>query len=346
VGRFAPFVKNPLRNAGLIVACLTLGSAARVEAQQPRDYMLGFQPAGTFLLVDYFATGAQLSLEHREQIYGSSNDLTLGTVLIPAYPLGEAHARADLRILFLGLGGSVGYRTVWRDLTFEPGDGSYCKACDRPARRNRDEILGDTPGSQSYPLAEARANLFFPFNEHLVMASTAAMRYEGRNDRSFDWFYTSVYDRGVLGRFEVQLFAKHRDLGGIGPYLQWLSLPRDDRHESQWAVGFNAVTRLGLVDRNDLLFLTFLCRPGDGMYGQHNYFAPVRSLVIYRLILWEPATSERPSRRCCPTPPTSSSASPIGTCNRSVPSRAKSAPAWSTCSTRARCAQRWSRPTS
>jgi hypothetical protein len=117
------------------------------------------------------------------------------------------------------------------------------------------------------------------------MESTGAARYEGRRDRSFDWLYTSIYDRGVLGRRETLLFFKDRRLGGIGPYLQLLYLPRGDRHEAQWAIGFNAVTRLGILSRNDLLFLTFLTRPGDPAYGQHNYFAPIRALLIYRMIL-------------------------------------------------------------
>lgn len=248
--------------------------------------MLTFQPPGTYAMVDYYGTGGMFTLEDRRQIFGNSNDLTLGAVLVPAYPLGEAHARADLRLLFLGLGGTLGYRTVWRNLTFEPGDdGEYCKACNRPARRRADGFFSDTPGSDAFALAEGRATLYFPFNEHFVALATGALRYEGGDDRAFDWFYCSVYDAGLIGRFELQGFFKHPSWGGFGPYVQMLSLPRDGQHDDQWAWGFNAVTRLGLLPRNDLLFLTFLIRPGDGMYGQQSYFSPVRALLIYRIML-------------------------------------------------------------
>jgi len=259
---------------------------AMAAAQQPRDYMLTFQKPGTNLLLDYFGTGGVFTLEHRAQIFGASNDLTLAGSVIPAYPLAEYDARADLRILFLGLGGTVGYRTVWRDLTFEPGEnGAYCHACDRKSRRDRESFFSATPGSDTYPLAEARATLYFPFNDYLVGTTTGALRYEGRNDRSFDWYYSSIYDRGVMGRYEAQLFLKHPDFGGIGPYVQLLMLPRAGKHEAQWAGGFNMVTRLGLLPRNDLVFLTFLIRPGDAVYGQQSYFAPIRALLIYRIMI-------------------------------------------------------------
>jgi len=264
-------------------ALALLWPGAQARAQQRQDYMFDFQPEGTNLLIDYFGTGAMLTLEQRQRIYAESNDFTAATTVVAAYPLGEAVARLDLRILFLSLGGTLAYRAVWRDLSFEPGEDSYCEDCDRVARRRRDSLFGRSPGTDSYPYAELRGTLLFPFNDYVVAATTGALRYEGRRDRSYDWFYTSIYDRGVLGRWETQLYVKHRDWGGMGPYLQLLSLPRGSQHETQWAFGFNAVTRLGLLPRNDLLFLTFLIRPGDGIYGQHNYFSPVRALLIYRM---------------------------------------------------------------
>jgi hypothetical protein len=269
----------------LLALTLVLLTSRDASAEQRQDFMLDVQPEGTSVYLDYFFTGAQLTLEHRESIYDNANDVSVAAVAIPTYPLGDAFLRADLRILFLSLGASLGYRVVWRDLTFEPDPDGYCLRCDRAARRERDELLGRTPGSDRWYHGELRASLLFPFNEHLVGTSTFAARYEDRNDRSFDWFYASIYDRGVLGRWESQLFLKHRDWGGIGPYVQWLLLPRGDHHEGQLALGFNAVTRLGLVRSDDLLFLTFLARPSDGAFGQHTYYAPIRALLIYRLIL-------------------------------------------------------------
>jgi hypothetical protein len=266
-----------------VLACL--GGAGSARAQQPRDYMLRFQPPGTSLFIDYYGTGAQLTLENRTPIYGDSNDVTVGAALVPAYPLGEAHLRADLRILFIGIGATLAYRTVWRNLEFEADPNGYCLRCDRAGRREVDGLLDDAPGSDHWGWGEVRGSLYAPFNEYMVGVSTVAARYEGRSDRSFDWFYTSVYDRGVLGRWETQLFFKHPDWGGIGPFVQLLVLPRGEEHEDQWAFGFNAVTRLDLLRSDDLLFITFLTRPGDASYGQHSYYSPIRALLIYRVTL-------------------------------------------------------------
>jgi hypothetical protein len=269
----------------LLVTAAGVAAPGSALADQRRDYMLSIQPDGTFLAVDYFGTGAQLTLENRRSIYGSANDLTLGVGLVPAYPEGDAFARADLRVLFLSFGVTVAYRAVWRDLVFDAGPHSYCVRCDRASRRHMDPLFGSTSGSEHFPYGEGRVSLLLPFNEHLVGQSTLAARYEGRKDRSFDWFYTSIYDGGWMTRWETEIFLKDRRWGGIGPYLQLLDLPRAGRHQAQWAVGFNAVMRLGLLERNDLLFLTFLTRPGDPNYGQQSYFAPIRALLVYRVAL-------------------------------------------------------------
>jgi hypothetical protein len=268
----------------LLAASLACMSAPAL-AQQTRDYMLGFEREGTFLLLDYFGTGGQVILEHRQPIYGSANELKVAAALVPAFPLVETYARADLRILFFSIGTTLAYRSVWRDLQFEADPDGYCLRCGRKDRRKLDTLFERSPGSDAWPYAEVRASLFGPFNDYFVGQTTAALRYEGRDDRTYDWYYTNVYDRGFLGSWETEFYFKHRDWGGIGPYAQLLILPRNDKHESQWAFGFNAVTRLGLLRRDDLLFITFLARPGDEIYGQHSYFAPIRALAIYRVRL-------------------------------------------------------------
>ena len=264
---------------------ITLLGSAPARADQRRDFIIDFQPEGNYLLLDYFGTGMQAALENRTRIYGSANDLTSAAGVIAAYPGFEALARVDLRILFLGLGGTIGYRSIWRELTFDAGEDTYCVECTRADRGERDKIFGKTPGTAQYGFGEGRVSLYVPFNEYVTFVANGAARYEGRNDRSYDWYYTSTYDHGLLWRFETQLFLKHPDWGGIGPYIQMLSLPRAGQHDEQWAWGFNATTRLGLLPRNDLLFLTFLIRPGDDYYGQQTYFAPIRALLIYRMSL-------------------------------------------------------------
>jgi hypothetical protein len=277
-----------LTNLRSVLAMVSLGvalSAATARGDQRRDFMLDIQPPGTFATVDYFGVGGQLTLAHRMPIYGSSNDLTLSASVLPSYSLGEATVRGDLRILFVNFGASVSYRSVWRELTFEAGEDTYCVECDRAARRKLDPLFGRAPGSDDFLTAEGEASVLLPFNEHVVMQSLVAVRYEDRHDRSFDWFYASIYDKGIVGRWETSLFIKDRGWGGIGPHVQLLMLPREGEHVAQWAAGFDAVARLGLIGRNDLLYFTFLMRPGDGTYGDHPFYMPVRSLLVYRMIL-------------------------------------------------------------
>lgn len=260
-------------------------SPATVLADQPRDFALDATPAGSRFILDYFGTGAQLTLQHNAPIYGKANEVVAGVNTLIGYPLAQASAFTCLRVLFLELGATLGYREVWRSLRFEKGIDSYCADCDRSARRASDPLLGKTPFTDRYAFAEGKLQLYAPLNDYVVFTSQLIARYEDSLPRSYDWFFTSIHDGGVSVRSENFLFLKHRDWGGIGPYVQVMSLPRADHHETEVAYGFNAVTRFGLVDRDDLLFLTFLVRPGDRYYGAHNYYAPIRALLIYRLML-------------------------------------------------------------
>jgi hypothetical protein len=274
----------PVRIAVVVsVSLCLLASAAR--ADQRRDYMLEGDLFGDHLVLDYFGTGGQLTLEHRGPIYGKANSYSGNVATLVGYPLAQVTAAATLRFLFLELGGTVGYRTVWRNLSFEQGDPGYCKNCDRQARRHQDHVLGVGPDTDRYGFAEAKVQLYVPFNDNFVLTSLLAVGYQGLRRRSYDWFYTDVHDPGVITRWETLAFIKHRDWGAIGPYLQLLVLPRAGHHDSEFAYGFNAVARLGLIERNDLVFVTFLIRPGDPYYGQHSYFAPVRALIVYRVAL-------------------------------------------------------------
>jgi hypothetical protein len=92
-------------------------------------------------------------------------------------------------------------------MAFEAGEDRYCLECDRGSRRERDPLLGGSPGSDTYPFAEAKATLLLPLNEQLVGTTVGALRYEGRRDRSYDWIYASIYDRGVIGRWEIVVIS-------------------------------------------------------------------------------------------------------------------------------------------
>lgn len=275
-----------MRGVVFVLSLLALlpASTSRVRAEQPRDWLLNGAPAGNYAILDYLGAGAQLSLERRQAFYGGANVFTLnGSTLIGQYSA-QAQATASLRVLIFEISGTVGYRTLWRNLAYERGDdGAYCKDCDRPARRDSDPIFDPTSGHAKYPYAEAGLGLFLPLNDWMVFGSSFLAHWEDSPARSFDQIYTYLHDGGLMLISETTLMFKHRDWGGIGPYLQVASLPREGRHETQVAVGFNALTRVGLIKRNDALVVSLLARPGDGSYGNHWYFMPARLIVAYRM---------------------------------------------------------------
>jgi hypothetical protein len=254
------------------------------RAEQPRDWVLSATTLGTRISFDYFGTGAQATLEHRGEIYGSANSYSLSVTPLVSYPGGQIQGTAALRILFIELSASVGYRSLWRNLSFQPGDnGEYCKACDRPARRSRDPLFGSGPDSDHYPMFEGTVALYGPLNDWVFFLSYFSLHYEDSRARSYDQFLTDIHDGGLMLISETTLFFKHRTWGGIGPYVQILSLPRAGQHEVEVAWGLNAVTRLGLIKSNDALLFTLLLRPTDKYYGQHSYYMPVRTLLVYRM---------------------------------------------------------------
>lgn len=270
----------------IVLALVALAlQVAPASADQRRDYMLAGTGSGDRLVLDYFGTGGQISFEHRRSFL-SANDYALRAASLVGYPLAQVTGEASIRFTFFEISGTVGYRAIWRNLSFQPGDhGEYCKDCDRSARRHADPILGNGPDGDAFFFSEARIQLYAPMNDYVMFTSLFGARYEGVRPRSYDQFYTDIHDAGVIPRWEMFLFVKHRNWGGIGPYTQLQWLPRDGKHVPEFAYGFNAVTRLGLIPRNDLVFLTFLMRPNDPYYGQHSYFAPFRALLVYRITL-------------------------------------------------------------
>lgn len=266
---------------------LFLLHAGTAWASDPRDAMFAIPDDGTQLLVDYFVTGAQLSVRHNRNLYGKANSLRLTGSGALSYQLGQAEAKVDLRVLAFEFSALAGYRAVFRELSFAPGpNGEYCTGCSRRARRAQDPLLGPTPGTDAFGFGEARISLLLPFNDLIVGNAHWALRYEDRKPRSYDWLLADVHDGGWFQRLEASLFVKHRDYGAMAPYVQMLRLRRNGALTTHWAVGFNLVTRPGLVRHDDLLLLTVLFRPGDPYYGQHSYFAPIRAVVAYRMQFW------------------------------------------------------------
>jgi hypothetical protein len=268
----------------VFVLSLLMLLPASVRAEQARDWLLNGSPGGNYAILDYLGAGAQLSLERRMPFFGGANVFTLnGSTLIGQYSA-QAQATASLRVLILEFSGTAGYRTLWRNLAYEPGDnGAYCKDCDRPARRDSDPIFDPTSGHAKYPYLEAGASLLLPLNEWMVFGSSFLAHWEDSPARSFDQIYTYLHDGGLMYISDTTFMFKHRKWGAIGPYLQIASIPRDNRHELQVAAGLNALTRVGLIQRNDALVVSLLARPGDGSYGNHWYYMPARLIVAYRM---------------------------------------------------------------
>jgi hypothetical protein len=155
----------PARIVALFASIAVASLALSARADQPRDWMLEGVKAGNQLVVDYFGTGGQLAFDHRENIYGPTNDWSTRVSSMITYPLAQLQVAASLRLVFLEFGAAGGYRSVWRNLSFEPGDdGEYCKGCDQKSRRHRDPILGKGPDSDRYGFAEFTVRLFAPFN--------------------------------------------------------------------------------------------------------------------------------------------------------------------------------------
>lgn len=257
-----------------------------VRAEQARDWMVAAQPAGTYANIDVIFPGAQLQLEHRIRFYGQANELNLKANVLPTVVFSEAQLDADLRLVVLSLGGSVGYRTVFHNLAFDHGQ-NY----DAAARRDM-EFAGrfDTMNAG---YAEGRATLSLPMNDHLVFLSVNALRFEGGLDRVYDWRLGIMRDSGMLFRSDTTVFYKSRSFGAIGPQLQVLNYSLDGLRNTQLNYGFTFTTRPGLRPRNDIFFLSVLFGiggtvngvPTADMYGNHLFRIPVTFQLAYRTVL-------------------------------------------------------------
>jgi hypothetical protein len=262
------------------------------RADQPRDWMVAAQPGGTFANIDVVFPGVQAQLEHRRRIYGSANELTFKVNALPTLVFYESQADVDLRLLVLTLGASAGYREVLHNIEFAPGTfANGPTKFDSAARRDVD--FGGRYNQASSGFGEGRATLSLPFNDHVVLVSVNGFRFEGGRDRTFDWRLGIVRDAGMLVRSDTTLFLKDRSFGAIGPQVQILNYGLDGIRNTQINYGFTFTTRLGLRDRNDLLFLSMLFGvggtvngvPTQEVYGNHLFKLPMTFQLAYRTVL-------------------------------------------------------------
>jgi hypothetical protein len=280
-----------VRATVLVVLVLAGLSPARgARADQPRDFMIAAQPEGTDAIVDLVFPGGQAALEHRVPIYMMANQLTLRGNALYTLPFYESQLDADLRILILTIGASAGFRSDFRTLTFGPDE-----SLSRTHRRLRD--LDGRVEHETWEFGEGRATVSLPINDYVLLNAINTLRFQGQDDRTFDWRTGIVHD-GSFFRSDITLFFKHGDFGGAGPMLQILNFGLRETRFTQINYGFVFVTRPGFRRRDDIFFLQFLFHPGDTLgtydnessYGAHLFVAPITFTIAYRMILpvWRP----------------------------------------------------------
>ena len=281
-----------LRSTWVAAACvllLGLGAAPKVaQAGQPRDWMAGAQPEGADMMLDLVFPGVQATLENRLNIYGIANQFTSRANILATAGFVESQLDLDLRVVVLTLGGSIGVRDTYRNHTFAPGESiSISHRLDR-------EFAGDVT-NELWPYGELRAILSLPFNDHLVFNSINRFRFEGRPTSSYDWRTATVHD-GEFFDSETMLLAKDRSWGAAGPIIQVMNykLGGVSRTQVNWGILFT--TRVGLLDRDDLIFVRALANIGGpgvdatSTYGLHFLTVPVSLTLAYRAVLpvWRP----------------------------------------------------------
>jgi hypothetical protein len=268
----------------------TVSLTQTVRADQPRDWMVAAQPAGTYANLDVIFPGMQATLEHRIPIYSVANELDFKINALPTAEFYESQADVDLRILVLTLGASVGFRDAFHNLEFAPGE-----KFDRAARRDKE--FGGYYDNAVTGYGEGRVTLSLPFNDHLVLLSVNGLRFEGGHDRTFDWRLGIVRDAGMLVRSDTTLFLKGTSWGAFGPRVQVLNYAMNGVRNTQVNYGFTFTTRPGLRNRNDIFFLSMLfgvggtvsdgvgAYPTGGVYGAHLFLAPLTFELAYRAVL-------------------------------------------------------------
>ncbi len=263
------------------LGAMALLVALPARADAPRDYFLNAPAPGNYAHFDAYTVGTQLGLENRSDLEPGMSMLHTRASGILSYPYTEGSINMDARVFLFTLGGSLGYRWVYRNLTFAPGESRTIQA------RNDREKAGKFD-TQGFAFGEGRFQLVVPL-DFLFLINKTTVRWEGRQDNSFDWFHATVHDRGTMVKNETTLFYRHRDFGAIGPYLRVMDMPKDGTRKTELHVGFVYGTRPGLVTprhgNSDLFLLQVIGRPGSNTFGLHGYHVPLYILAVYRATL-------------------------------------------------------------
>jgi hypothetical protein len=272
------------RVLGLGAVLVGLSLPMRASAEQQHDWMLRAGDPGSYLNLDIVFGALQATFEQRINIFGGANTLTLKAGALAAIPYGSTQLDADIRIIILNLGASVGIQDFWINQTF---DSSVTPT--RKLRRER-EASGDFD-TQVFPFVEGRAGIVLPFNDHFLFNNVNAFRLMGSKEGTFDYGTGVVHD-GNFFRSDFQFFIKDDSFGGIGPMFQILNFPYNDVRRTQMNFGFIYLSRAGLVQRDDLLLLQVLFHaaglgPYDNseVYGLAVLRGPIAFTLAYRSVI-------------------------------------------------------------
>jgi len=274
--------RDASRSLGVSWICAALTAAlaaatprdARAAPPEARDYFLTPPPKGLWLQTDVFAAGVQAALEKRIPILDDDVEmLTLRAHGLVSLGFTEAMVSADYRVLFLTLGGSVGTRHTF--FTHANPHGTLTRD-DRIALGRNSATF--TSGAN---IAEGRARITVPLGP-LFFMTNHALRWEDGPDGAFDWFHGNVHDAGTMYRADAALLLHTSKLGGLGPLVRYMNMPRLGFRKSEWSAGLMAATRPGLFRKQDVAFMQLLIRPGDREFGQHLIRIPLQVILAYR----------------------------------------------------------------
>jgi hypothetical protein len=250
--------------------------ADQLPPSLPRDFFLTAPKRGTWASFDAYTAGVQATLEHRISIQRDDYAAIVPRVsTLASLGFGEVAAHTDVRFLFFSLGGTAGFRRVWRTYAFEPGTQGT-----RDARLAIDDEKSFTTEHWGY--GEGRFRMVLPVATPVLFMGNAAVRYEDCPDNSFDWLHTTMHDRGFLFRYDATLFFRSATVGALGPTVRVMELPRQGGRVLETAVGFTGGRHLGLL-KNDLFLMNVLARPGDPSFGFQILRMPLYALLVYRV---------------------------------------------------------------
>lgn len=250
-----------------------------------RDHLVQPKPEGTRLTaLGFLGPGFRATVDNRIDLEERTSQLRSQLRGDVNFGYSEASAHMDLRWLIFSVGGSAGYRYGWHNLRFTPGPDGLDHGepeLNRRARVRKDE--DDDFDSDHWPLAEGRFRIVAPW-ENFIVLSTAAYRYEQRQDNTYSWEYATVYDGGGLVTWETQMFLRHRHLGFIGPAVRLLNVPRGGDRENEFHYGIAGGTTPGWSEAEHALVLRIYTNAGfdDELMGTHFYRIPIHVIVGYQ----------------------------------------------------------------